>query len=83
MMDLRDHALKLQRIESDAMEKAGLRMRLLDEAALAKGGKDYAREFTEMVLADIGEEVKAAAALGVELGDAINKAKAKKAEEVR
>ena len=77
-MDLRDHALKLQRLESDACEKAGLRLRLLDEAALAgKGREDYAREYVRAVLDDISNEVKAAAELGLELGEAMAAARSK------
>lgn len=83
-MDLRDHALKLQRLENAATEKAGLRLRLLDEAALTgKGGKDYAKTFTETLIGDIGEELKAAAALGVELGEAMNKAKENLSQEAK
>jgi hypothetical protein len=75
-MDLREHTLKLQRLENAACEKAGLRLRVLDEATLlGKDGKDYARALTEQVLTDIADEIKAAAALGVELGTAIAEAK--------
>ena len=75
-MDLRAHTLKLQRLENAACEKAGLRLRVLDEAELmGRGGKDYARTLTEQVLTDITDEVKAAAELGIELGTAIKEAK--------
>jgi hypothetical protein len=76
MMDLRDHTLKLQLLEQSAVEKAGLRVRLLDEGALmGKGGKDYAQSFTETLIADMADEITAAAKLGVELGAAISVAK--------
>ena len=75
-MNLKEHALDLQVLENAATEKAGLRLRLLDEATLlGKGGKDYARTLTEQILTDITDEVKAAAALGVELGTAIKEAR--------
>lgn len=75
-MDLRDHALELQRLENDAAEKAGLRMRLLDQAALmGRGGQAYAREFAEAILSDIRDEIMAATELGIELGAAIEKAR--------
>lgn len=74
-MDLREHTLALQKVEQSAVEKAGLRARLIDESALTgKGGKDYAAGFADVVLKDIGEEVMASAALGVKLGEAINSA---------
>ena len=80
MIDLREHTLRLQRLEQSAAEKAGLRIRLMDEATLlGKDGKAYVQDFTETILADIGPEVKAAAELGVELGAAIAEAKEAKA----
>ncbi len=75
-MDLREHTLRLQRLEQSAVEKAGLRVRLLDEAELTgKDAKDYARGFAEAILTDIEDEIKAAAELGIELGTAISDAK--------
>ena len=81
-MDLREHTLRLQRIENDACEKAGMRMRLVDDSALvSKDGEDYRRELVEAVLLDIAEDAKRAARLGVELGEAIVKAQAASAKD--
>lgn len=75
MMNLRQRTLALQRLEQSAGEKAGLRMRLVDDAALTgKGAKDYIAGVAETVINDIADELKAAAALGVELGEAIKSA---------
>lgn len=80
-MDLRAHVLELQRIEQSACEKAGMRMRLVDEAALvSKNGEGYRRGLVETLIADIAEDVKRAARLGVKLGDAIAQAKESTAE---
>jgi hypothetical protein len=74
VIDLRKHVLELQQLESAAAEKAGLRCRLLDEAALmGKDGKAYARAFVDLILADIQPELEASARMGLELGTAMVK----------
>lgn len=76
MIDLKGHVLAVQKLESAAAEKAGMRARLLDEEALlGKGGADYAAELAETILADLTKEIGDAAELGLRLAGAMNAAR--------
>lgn len=73
MIELKGHVLAVQKLENAAAEKAGLRARLLDEAALlGKGGEGYAAELAETILSDLAEEIGDAAELGLRLAGAMN-----------
>jgi len=76
VIELKGHVLQVQRLENAAAEKAGMRARLLDEAALlGKGGAGYAADMAEALLKDITKEIGDAAELGLRLAGAMNAAR--------
>jgi len=76
VIELKGHVLAVQRLENAAAEKAGMRARLLDEAALlGTRGPDYAAELAETLLEDLAKEIGDAAELGLRLAGAMNAAR--------
>jgi hypothetical protein len=72
VIELKAHVLKVQRLENAAAERAGLRVRLLDEARLlGRRGAAYAGDIVEALLRDIVKEIGDAAELGLELAKSV------------
>lgn len=73
MIELKAHALKVQKLENRAAERAGLRFQFLDEEQLfGKKGKAYIERYVDWLIKDVTLEILEAVRLGSELREAIN-----------
>jgi len=68
MNTIRDHIRKLQFIESDAADKAGMRFRLIDQKRLlGKDSDKHIKEIIKLLEVDIAPEILKSVNMGIKL----------------